>query len=119
MNDIEKISAKVIKDIRKNWPKYFGDEHEPPIDSVVVSVELRMPVNDLITKDITIVGPDGTKWDITICGDEVMHCGITSPDLDLIKDFFNKTPVDLSHLEQWGPKLLEPKKVIHRRIILD
>ena len=59
-------------------------------------------------------------------GNEVVDYGIKMPGPDIMEDFFNKTPVDLSHLAQWGssvkplgPEPEEPKKIIHRRIILD
>lgn len=116
MNNLEELNVKTIKDIRDKWPKHFPDEHKPVVDGVVVSISLGDSTDNFIVKYITIMEPNGTEWNITMCGDEVIDYGINMPE-----DFLNKSPVDLSHLEQWGPKLLEPepKKVIHRRIILD
>lgn len=119
MNNLEELNAETIKDIREKWPKHFPDEHKPVVDGVVVSINLRDPTGNFIIKDIAIVEPNGTEWDIAMCGDEVIDYSINMPE-----DFLNKSPVDLSHLAQWGSSVKplepeEPKKIIYRRIILD
>ncbi len=131
----QEVSKEIIEDIREKWPKLFDNEHKPPIDGIVVSISLRDPIGNSIIKDITIMEPNGTEWNIAICDEQVMDYGITLPGPPAyLEAILNKSPVDLSHLEQWGPgpkllKLLdklspepepeEPKKIIHRRIILD
>ncbi len=129
MNDIE-----TIKNIRANWPKNLDHEYKPPIDGIITSDELTMPVDDFTIRNITIMEPNGKKWDIVMRAGVAIECRITIPSPSILEDFLNKESVDLSHLAQWGPspralELLdklspepepeEPKKVIHRRIILD
>lgn len=121
VNDLEKLNAETIKDIREKWPKHFPNEHKPVIDGIVVSISLRDPTGNYIIKDITIMEPNGTEWNIAMCGDEVIDYGIKMPGPDIMEAFFQKGPVDFFPP---GFKLLEPepekpKKVIHRRIILD
>ncbi len=118
------VSKEIIEGIRKNWPELFPDEHKPPINGLVVSIDITDPIGNSIIKDITIMEPNGTEWNISMYGDEVVDYGMTLPGPDIMEDFFNKKSVDLSHLAQWGSSVKplepeEPKKVIHRRIILD
>lgn len=129
VNDVEKISAKLIKDIREKWPKHFPDEHKPPLNGIVVSISLRDADDHLMIKDITIMEPNGTEWNIVMCGGEVIEYGITIPSSDIMESMFDKGPVGVLPSDQFtylspGPELLKhielkTKKVIHRRIILD
>lgn len=129
MNNLEELNVKTIKDIRDKWPKHFPDEHKPVVDGVVVSISLGDSTDNFIVKYITIMEPNGTEWNITMCGDEVIDYGITIPSPDIMESMFGKGPVDFLPSDSFtylspGPKLLkhvepEPKKVIHRRIILD
>ena len=129
MNDLEKLNAETIKDIREKWPKHFPNEHKPVIDGIVISINLRDPTGNFIIKDITIMEPNGTEWNIAMCGDEIIDYGITMPGPDIMEGPMGLFAYDndgyMRHVDQLspGPKLSkpepEPKKVIHRRIILD
>ncbi len=121
------VSKEIIEGIRKNWPKLFPDAHKPPINGLVVSIDITDPIGNSIIKDITIMD-NRTEWNIVMCDEEVMDYGIKMPDPDIVDSIFYKGLVDLFPLGP-GHRLLkhtepkpepeEPKKVIHRRIILD
>ena len=128
----QEVSKEIIEDIREKWPKLFDNEHKPPIDGIVVSISLRDPIGNSIIKDITIMEPNGTEWNIAMCDEQVMDYGITLPGSPAcLEAILKKGPIDFIALDHLGPgpKLLkhiepksepeEPKKIIHRRIILD
>ncbi len=110
------VSKEIIEDIREKWPKHFPNEHKPVIDGIVVSISLRESDN-FIVRDITIIEPNGTEWNIAMLGDEIIDYGITMP------EDIGYGPLGLfaymRHIDELSPEPEEPKKIIHRRIILD
>lgn len=120
---------KEVEHIRDNWPIGLWEDCKPSPDSMVVSINIRAEYGGPITKDVCLMEPNKTEWDIEICDDRIISCTITQPDFNLFAPFIPAfegpvtpfTPSDIVKLAP-GPKLLKPekpKKVVKRRMILD
>lgn len=116
-----------IEYIRERWSERFGDGGGPSIHAQLVSAELKSPYNNMITRGLTIVEPDGTEYTIEMYEDKILSYSMVKPGSERI---FDKGPTTLfddcfnGEFKHWEeaeiePEPEKPKKVIHRRIILD